>query len=184
VPKKVTEDYTLSAYKWSKMLAKNEKLLHLDISFNGFKAPDMEIIGEGLKENRTLLGLHVIGNEGNVDSLGFVHASKEGDMALCHIYTRIPVQLKQVRARDFSLANNCWICEGWSPIEFRVKDDTAVPSLHLSFEDFKPHLMAPDILFPKGNIFFMHRMVPPGSLKYFYSNGQKSFINQSVVSVP
>ena len=29
-------------------------------------------IGEGLKENHTILGLHMLGNEAEVDALGFV----------------------------------------------------------------------------------------------------------------
>ena len=36
----------------------------------------MLAIGKGLKDNRCLLGIHVRGNEGEVDSLGFIKERK------------------------------------------------------------------------------------------------------------
>lgn len=51
---------------------KNMTLLHCDISFNGFAPEDMTAIGDGLRENHTLLGCHIEGNSAKMDSLGFV----------------------------------------------------------------------------------------------------------------
>ena len=61
-----------SAWKWRKTFMKNRTLIHADISFNGFSAEDMMAIGDGLRENHTLLGLHVEGNYAKMDSLGFI----------------------------------------------------------------------------------------------------------------
>ena len=33
----------------------------------------IEILAEGLKSNHTILGIHLKGNEGDVDAKGFVH---------------------------------------------------------------------------------------------------------------
>lgn len=62
----------VSAWKWRKTLMKNFTLLHLDISFNSFSDQDMIAIGDGLRENHTLLGCHVEGNSSKLDSLGFI----------------------------------------------------------------------------------------------------------------
>jgi hypothetical protein len=43
------EAYTLSGYKWSKALAFNKKLIHVDLSFNSFKTPDIQLMGKFLK---------------------------------------------------------------------------------------------------------------------------------------
>lgn len=51
---------------------KNLTLLHVDISFNGFSAEDMIVIGDGLRENHSMLGCHVEGNSCRMDSMGFV----------------------------------------------------------------------------------------------------------------
>ena len=51
---------------------RNLTLLHVDISFNGFCGEDMIAIGDGLRENHSLLGLHIKGNGAKLDGLGFV----------------------------------------------------------------------------------------------------------------
>ena len=58
-------------------LKDNKSLIHLDISFNGISKSDCILIGEGIKDNHTLLGIHLRGNEGTVDTLGFVKESRE-----------------------------------------------------------------------------------------------------------
>jgi len=50
----------------------NKSLIHVDISNNGIDWTEMEIIGEGLKNNHTILGIHVNGNKAQVDSKGFI----------------------------------------------------------------------------------------------------------------
>ena len=42
------------------------------MSHNNIRLDDVEIIGDGLKDNHHILGLHFIGNDGNVDPKGFV----------------------------------------------------------------------------------------------------------------
>lgn len=39
------EEYSAVAWKFSKALIKNKRLAHLDFSFNGFKAKDVNVIG-------------------------------------------------------------------------------------------------------------------------------------------
>lgn len=84
------EPFSVSAYKWSRAIIDNKSMVHIDFSFNQFKAEDMRIIGEGLKRNHTVLGFHLMGNEGKVDELGFVIPEKDQDNAVQHVFVRIP----------------------------------------------------------------------------------------------
>ena len=61
-----------SAWKWRSTLRRNRSLVHFDMSYNQFSTEDMLAIGDGLRENHTLLGFHTEGNSATVDSLGFV----------------------------------------------------------------------------------------------------------------
>ena len=54
------------------MFRENKTLLHLDFSHNSFKKQDCQIIDEGLTDNHVVLGIHMLGNELNTDSLGFL----------------------------------------------------------------------------------------------------------------
>ncbi|CAE8628737.1 unnamed protein product [Polarella glacialis] len=47
-------------------------LFHLDLSYNGFDSDDCAILSQGLVSNRTLFGLHLVGNEATMDDLGFI----------------------------------------------------------------------------------------------------------------
>jgi hypothetical protein len=63
-------------------------------------APDIKVIGkiyiimlnigEALKKNHTILGIHLMGNEAKVDEMGFVSPEKDQDIAKHHFFTRIP----------------------------------------------------------------------------------------------
>ena len=58
----------MHAEAWRDCFRENKSLVHVDISHNKVPKIDMEIIGEGLKENHTILGIHVNGNSGHVDN--------------------------------------------------------------------------------------------------------------------
>ena len=62
------------------MLKNNRELLHVDISFNGFTAEDMTAIGNGLRENNSLLGFHIEGNDAKMDALGFIFPTPNASM--------------------------------------------------------------------------------------------------------
>ncbi len=53
------------------MFKENKVLIHVDLSHNNLKSADCELIEEGLKDNHTILGLHMIGNDYNTNSLGY-----------------------------------------------------------------------------------------------------------------
>lgn len=98
-PKKIPKEKLLNfecteaAWKWRKTLMKNMSMLHLDISHNQFKPEDMEVIGDGLKENHTLIGMHTAGNYAELDPLGFLVVNYEynpNHVLQTHQFTRLP----------------------------------------------------------------------------------------------
>ena len=99
---------------------------------------------------------------------------------------------------DLKVTSNCWICEGWTRMQFKVtrmqalgekmppkkvpgqytsleeKQQSAV-YLHLNFEGFKPVRML-EVTESEESYFTLHRMIPPGSLTYFYSVGDPNLV--------
>lgn len=70
--KKHSKQKVQAAQVWSNCFKTNTTLMHVDISHNDMQWPEMEVIGEGLKSNHTILGIHVKGNQAQVDSWGFI----------------------------------------------------------------------------------------------------------------
>ena len=61
------------AESWRNMFAKNQSLVHVDLSYNMIKQDDCATIAHGLKMNHQILGLHFQGNLGYIDALGHLH---------------------------------------------------------------------------------------------------------------
>ena len=81
---------------WAKFLTENNKLVHLDLSFNKISEKDTEIMGKALSENHSLIGFHYNGNSsvnkfeksvGKIDSLGFMKMieHKRQDTTMAHM---------------------------------------------------------------------------------------------------
>lgn len=72
----------------------NSTLLHVDMSNNLLNAQELQTISDGLQSNHTILGIHLIGNEAEVDTKGFVKADKDISLTHASLYTRIAPTLK------------------------------------------------------------------------------------------
>ena len=158
---------------------KSSELIHLDISYNNINFVDSSAISENIKDNHTILGIHVDGNDMWVDELGFVHPVeknkyKQNHFAQSQIFYRIasdhPLSRSNViNVQKLRSKNNCWICEGWREIKFHYKPnkyegdlDSAYVRLHLNFENYKSY----DLRLIDDS-FVIHRMCPPGLLNFF-----------------
>jgi len=158
----------------------NSKLIHLDISHNNMDSNDSKFLCEEVKQNHSILGLHVDGNEMRVDDLGFLFptnnkVNSHDYYANSQIYYQIAkghpnIRTKITNVRKIRSKNNCWICEGWKEVMFtykpkKVKDITSLNvKLHLSFENYIP---TETIL--KIDVFVCYRMVPPGEILYYFT---------------
>lgn len=85
------------------------------------------------------------------------------------------IQSKQLM--DLNVSSHCWICEGWSKLEFNIGKDKVIKAvqgkvkrpqvnLHLNFDSYKPLKMV-----DCGDSYKTFRMIPPGRLEYFYTIG-------------
>ena len=158
---------------------KNIELLHLDISYNNINAVDAKAISENIKDNHTILGIHVDGNDMWVDELGFVFPVekskyKQNHFAQSQIFYRIANEHPLSRSNIINVQklrskNNCWICEGWREIKFHYKPskfegnlETSYVRLHLNFENYKSFRLNLE-----EDSFVCHRMCPSGDLTFF-----------------
>ena len=158
---------------------KRTELLHLDISYNNINVVDSTAISEHIKDNHTILGIHVDGNNMWVDELGFVYPIekskyKKNHFANSQIFYRIandhPLNRSSIiNVQKLRSKNNCWICEGWREIKFHYKPNkyegdlkSAYVRLHLNFENYKSFELK---LVDDG--FVCHRMCPSGILNFF-----------------
>lgn len=174
-----------SSKAFSQLFKNNDFLLHLDLSHNGFKEIDCQILSNGLNENHTILGIHLQGNETSVDAKGFLKVGKNVNPSYSHVISRISNKLEfgtktMKELVKMKVYNNCWICEGWTEMKFTFhyksfnyydfKEGDLV-YIHFNFDNFEHEEMIPD----DNGIFTIIRMVPPCDLKYFYS------INKEVI---
>ena len=158
---------------------KSIELLHLDISYNNINSVDAKAISENIKDNHTILGIHVDGNDMWVDELGFVFPIekskyKQNHFAQSQIFYRIANEHPLARSNIINVQklrskNNCWICEGWREIKFHYKPnklegnlESSYVRLHLNFENYKSFQLNLD-----EDSFVCHRMCPSGDLTFF-----------------
>jgi len=107
-----------SAHEFKNMFIENRTLIHLDLSYNSFSESALKILKEGLKENHTILGLHLQGNKAFIDSKGFLNLNKDESPSSMHIFSRIPLNLQRGMRKEnpylkeeMKNFDNCWICE-------------------------------------------------------------------------
>ncbi len=167
----------------------NINLLHLDISHNNIGYFDCKQIEIDVKNNHTILGIHVDGNNMYIDELGFIHAIDKIDyeknyFAYSQIFYRIDNEHPLIKSNILNIKkirgkNNCWICEGWREkyFEYYIDDEYKnIPCpfldgfnkchIHFNFANFKSFEMNYNEIDKK---YFCYRMCPPGNLIYFNS---------------
>ena len=158
---------------------KNVTLIHLDISHNNLPANDCEFLANQSKDNHVILGMHVDGNEMNIDALGFLHPlydKEETFFANSQLTYPISKEYELRRSqvdnvRNLRGLNKCWICDGYREIEFNfvpktpIVDTTShIVKIHLNFDDYQPFGML-----CLGNKYQIVRMCPPGEISYFFT---------------
>ena len=101
-----------TAHALAKMFSVNQYLQHVDLSNNYLDKKECEIIGEGLKDNHLIFGIHMQGNDCVVDAKGYIipldylNKTEQG-----HLHRRLFDNGKKKPRPTARL--NCWICENW-----------------------------------------------------------------------
>ena len=118
--------HTVSVEKFCDMFQKNTSLVHLDISYCGFREEECTMISQGLLQNHTILGVHMAGNKWMADDLGFVNKIQDMETVILKdaLWHRLPLNKDKVskHAIKSKATGNCWICEGWREVKFVWKD--------------------------------------------------------------
>lgn len=159
---------------------KDCNIIHLDISHNNINLIDCRQISIDVKANHSILGIHLDGNEMEIDELGFISTNpltNYNKNFICHAQSQISynfnklIKSKVSNIRKIRSKNNCWICEGWREISFTYKPhlididlNSLSVKLHLNFENFKE---IETIL--HGDQFVCYRMCPPGELLFYFT---------------
>lgn len=183
-----SDQFRTTAAAISSLLETNTTLTHLDLSQNQLKENDIIVIGEGLKKNHTLLGIHITGNSGKVDAYGQLEPDAEPwPIESAHSMTRIVGPMSKVQGRErWALRNSCWICSKWREHRFKIKltqelidvkkqnNGPLYFKLLTSFDKWMPDNMS----MPNketvddnkaDNIYSLYRMVPPGEHFYLFT---------------
>lgn len=72
------------------MFRLNAGLVHVDISCCGFGQKDIQTLNEGLKSNHKIMGIHLLGNKGKVDGLGFLEPDSDQDILMNQFFNWMP----------------------------------------------------------------------------------------------
>lgn len=139
----------------------NTSLMHLDISYNYFNENECRTIGEFLKSNHTLLGIHVTGNECSLDPKGFLIIDKKNKVEQSLFSRRII----EKQSHFHEVKTNCWICEKWVEQTFTCKSQGSSVFIHFEFNNYKPELMFK----LSENTHEITRVVPQETLKFIFS---------------
>ena len=188
-----TDEGRSAVHALAKMLSESDEgcsLTHLNLSHNQLGLEDCEILSKALQSNHTLMGVHVEGNQGFIDSRGFLIPDAKDATLQQHatVYSRILPALVNPklgnRKEEWKAGCNCWVCERWQEYTF-VWDPTksqegdgensCVPTssykvdLITSYEKWVKQKMNYD---EETRTYRLMAMVPPGNQQYaFVVNG-------------
>ena len=164
-------------------------MTHLNVSHNQLGVEDCKIISGSLKENHNLMGLHVEGNMGWIDSKGFLIPEAKGAELRQHatVYSRILPGLINdqltKKSKEWKVSCNCWVCEVWQEFTFEwdpVKSQEGGEEIEKATDSYKVELVASYEKWEKQKMKYdsesvtykLVAMVPPGKQQYgFIVNG-------------
>lgn len=173
-------------------------LVHLNISNNNFNYLDCSHIAETVKQNQTILGIHVEGNQMTIDQLGFIFPISKPDRA-ANYYANSQITYNSLYDKEEGILignsllksdipahikikkrNNCWICEGWRETAFVFDHDPAVigpdkeskrdAKIYLEIDQWAPYEMNYVV---SDNKSIVYRMCPPCDNRFFYTLDNK-----------
>ena len=162
--------------KISTALRLNTTLSHLDLSYNSFTEKECKIIGENLKHNHSLFGIHITGSPCTIDTRGFVYVCSTLDMKKGLFYKRIIEKKPYMH----EISSNCWVCEKWIEQTFSCASQGSFVFIHFEFEEYRPELM----LSVGNNMYEITRVVPSRSVDFFFSELNNAEVSCRYLQVP
>jgi hypothetical protein len=161
-------------------LRSETQLRHLDISHNRISYESSVAISKACLKNRSILGIHIEGNNCEINSLGFIKPTRE-----IAVPTALVKSARILRTPRRINDTCCWICNKyldfvvkWDPgqVEWekglkklyrKAKERRKEPVfLHLEIDEFEPFLMEKR----KDGVIECKRAVPQGkAIRFFFS---------------
>lgn len=173
-----------AAKAMAQVFQESATLYHCDLSYCQLDFAACAALGEGLRDNHSLYGLHVVGNSATMDADGFltpVESSKISQGTEAGVRFGGPqagpeallgagsfLQEEDLKGRDvLEMRSACWACEGWERQEIvwlcDPKESPKAVWAFTSLDAFRRPLR----LYPEGaqgqwRSYKAARMVPPG----------------------
>lgn len=164
-----------SAKTLAELFEVNKTLIHLDISNNMLGPNDCDILSEGLKKNKSLLGLHIEGNHGEIDTRGYLYKIDTVNNSNSLNYSRISQKSKSLKLKN----KNCWICQKWNEVEFKWRNGKSGPygeepiMVHLSFENY----VGFELQEQSDSYYRTIRMCPPRNIFFYFTLKGKFYLS-------
>eukprot|EP00434_Breviolum_minutum_P031509 symbB.v1.2.027863.t1/scaffold2893.1/size70037/3 len=112
-----------------RLFKETKTLRHLDLSRCDLTIAHCQILAEGLEENKTIVGLHVSGNEAHVDAQGFLvprRSSQPQEAVLRIFFKGLPIQAIMASASGRLLLALCLLVAVLGPC-FQIPGITGKP---------------------------------------------------------
>lgn len=158
-------------------------LRHLDISRCDLSLACCRHLAEGLKENRSIVGFHVSGNEATVDAQGFLiprqplqHSSRPDDEELQGV-SKASLAMEEEDC-------NCWVCNRWRETRLSYMPGISGPDVSdvwvfTSIDGFTTPLKLQRI----GEEFVTYVMAAPGPLCCVFQAGTSLLCSRTAPEV-
>ncbi|TMW67056.1 hypothetical protein Poli38472_012172 [Pythium oligandrum] len=180
----------------SDSIANNKVLAHLDLSNNHLDMEDCGIFARYLAQNQTLIGLHMSGNCGIMDTRGFL-IPKQTTCKLLDQHKPFSIAVFEEAMNETGSGSvpshlvqlvdkYCWYCGQWSEYRFAWQptatcgpfagsDRSTITSdmivkLHVSHDDWRGIEMDRR----DDGSFSAYRILPPGKTEYFFTVTDKN----------
>ncbi|CAE7211302.1 LRRC74A [Symbiodinium natans] len=188
----LAQDGPLAAKAISTVFRESATLYHCDLSYCSMDAASCSLLGEGLRDNHSLYGLHIVGNAATMDADGFLtpltllrserpNAPQDSERQRSMVFGSLqpgPEALlgahgsqgfgaeDDLNGRDvLEMKSACWACEGWVRQEIEWPYDPGDPPKAVwAFTGLDSFRRALRLR-PEGGprpCFKAARMVPPG----------------------
>lgn len=155
-----------------RLFQETSTLRHLDLSRCDLTMAHCQILAEGLDENKSIVGLHVSGNEAHVDAYGSL------------VPRRGAKQSEGQGANELDEDSCCWVCQGWRETRLSYLPGISGPEatevwVFTSIDGFsKPVKMQRE---QEG--FAAYVMAAPGPLRFVFQVGTEILCSRTTPQV-
>lgn len=185
--------------KLAQVFVENDVLRHLDFSKCELSAGLCQILADGLRDNSTILGLHISGNEGRMNTRGYIVPMPPSDIAqrsaaaaAAAASTEQPggpqADTEQSQKSDQTVEKNgrgrimsvmqtglcCWVCESWRETRILYVPGISGPEaadvwIFTSVDDYEQAIKLTKV----NDGLATYIMCPPGTLHFIFQVGNE-----------